>query len=187
MLIVLLYTVVVLFGLVIPCLIILYAVFEIRSGFLGAPYVPTTSAFVDEILKKAALKKGNFFMELGSGDGRVVRAAVKNYGVRGVGVELNPLLIIYASLLARLQGLREIKFKRENFFDTDLKNCDVLFLFLLPKTLIKLRPKMEKECKRCLIISHGFEIAGWDKYLMEKQNRKLFPTYFYEIASLRSQ
>lgn len=172
---------IVLFGLVIPCLIILFAVFEIRSGFLGAPYVPTTAQFVDEILKKAALKKGSVFIELGSGDGRMVRAAVKNYGMRGVGIELNPLLVIYAALLAYLQGLKEIQFKRENFFDTNLKNCDVLFLFLLPKTLAELREKLFKECKNKLIISHGFKIEGFEKYLIEKQDRKIFPTYFYQL------
>lgn len=170
------------FGLVIPATIAAFALFEIRSGFLGAPYVPTNAKLLDEILKGANLKKGNLFVELGSGDGRVVRTAVLKYGVKGLGIELNPLLVLFSTLLAYLRNLRDIKFKRQNFFDTDLKDANTLFLFLLPKTLLKLRPKLEKECRKSLIISHGFEVKGWEKFLVKKQKRKIFPTYFYKIS-----
>lgn len=175
-------TILVLFCFLVPIILIIYAVYGIWADFLGAPYVPTNGKFVEEILEEAKLKKGQTFVELGSGDGRIIREAVKKYGVKGVGVEIHLLLIWYSRLMSKYQNLKNIEFLQKNFFKVDLKKTDVLFLFLLPKTLTKLKEKILKECKKgTLIISHGFKIEGFEKYLIKKQERKLFPTYFYRI------
>src|SRR3989344_8472148 len=97
--IIILYVVALLFGFVIPLFICLFAIFTIISDIFGAPYVPTSSKILDEILKEARLEKGQLFIELGSGDGRVLRRAVKNFQVKGVGVDMNPLPIIYSKTL----------------------------------------------------------------------------------------
>lgn len=176
------YLVLVLFGIILPMLLLLFVVFGFLGDLMGAPFVPTYNRFVEGILKEAKLKKGQTFLELGSGDGRVVRAAVKEYRVRGIGVEINPLLVLYSSLASRLSHLDNIFFKRENFFNTDIAGAEVIFLFLLPKTLQELRVKLFAECrKNTLIISHGFKVAGWEGYLHYKIDRPLFPTYYYLI------
>lgn len=172
----------VLFSFLVPIILILYAVYGIMGDFFGAPYVPTNGKFVEEILEEANLKKGQIFIELGSGDGRVVREAVRKHEVKGIGVEIHLLLIWYSRIMSKIQKLKNIEFLQKNFFKVDLKKTDVLFLFLLPKTLIKLKDKILKECKKgTLIISHGFKIEGFERYLIKKQERKLFPTYFYKI------
>ncbi len=177
---VILYLLVLLAALVIPILIGFYAFYAIWGDIKGAPFVPTSNKLIEQILKEAKLKKGQVFVELGSGDGRVVRAAVGDYGVKGLGVDVHPLLIWYSRFLSR--KLKNIKFKRQDFFQTDLKQVDVLFLFLLPKTLIKLRKKILTECKKgSVIISHGFKVEGWDKKLIKVQKRDLFSTYYYKV------
>lgn len=176
------YLIIITLSLIVVLLLIFFVFFGILTDFLGAPFVPTSSKMIREILDQSNLKKGQIFIELGSGDGRVVRFAVKNYGVSGIGIEFHPLLVWYSNFVSKITGLKNIVFKRQNFFSTDLSKANVLFLFLLPKALKKLRPKILKECKKgTLIISHGFKIEDWNKYLVKKQNRELFPTYYYKI------
>lgn len=176
------YLLVILLGFLIPVLVAIYTIYQFISDFKGAPYVPTSVKIVAQILKEANLKKGQIFLELGSGDGRIVRTAVKNYQVNGLGVDINLPLIFYSRVAAKLQKLEKIKFLRQDLFKTNLKKTDVLFLFLLPKTLKKIAPKILTECKKnTLIISHGFRLEGLEKYLVKKTDRKYFPTYYYKI------
>lgn len=176
----LIYGILIIAGLIIPLIVGIHSLFCIIVDFTGAPFVGTDSKIIDEILQQADIKKGQQFLELGSGDGRVVRRAVKKYGVYGTGIDLHIPLIIYSRLQAKLSGLRNIEFKVANFFKTDLSQADVIFVFLLPKTLEKLKPKLLGETKKnTLIISHGFKIAGMEKNLVKKIDRKIFPTYYY--------
>lgn len=171
----------ILFGIVLPLLLVLFVLFSLLVDFFGAPFVPTSKAYVIEILDKANLKKGQNFYELGSGDGRVTRTAVNKYKVNGLGVDIHPYLVLYANLVSKFQKINA-KFKRENFYKINLKDADVIFVFLLPKTLKKLKQKFLSECKDgCLIISHGFKIEGFDKYLTSKIERKVFNTYYYKL------
>ena len=170
-------------GIVIPFVLIIYVLISIIVEFFGAPFVPTSQKVIDEILEKAKLKPHSVFIELGSGDGRVVRRAVRRYKVSGIGIEIHPYLYIYSLIKAKLERLDAIVFRRQSFFTTDLKGADTIFLFLLPRTLKKLRDKFSKECQRnCLIISHGFKIPGWDDQIIATIDRKNFPTYYYKLS-----
>jgi len=91
--------------LIIVILLIVLAYFLAFIALFGPPFVPTPQKTVNEILKKLKLKKGTVFYDLGCGDGRVVRSAVKNYGVTGIGVDLNPFLIFYCRLVVWLQNI----------------------------------------------------------------------------------
>ena len=167
--------------LIFAILIIIYLFLDFIAHFLGAPFVPTSQKDIDEMLKEAKLKKGQVFIEPGSGDGRVVISAVKNYGVFGVGIEVHPFLLLYSKLSARFKKV-SVQLKAENFFQTNYKKADVIFLFLFPRTLKKLKEKFLKECKKnTLIISHGFRIEGMEKYLIKTLERKVYNTYFYKI------
>jgi hypothetical protein len=150
------------------------------TDFLGAPFVPTSSKIIDETLKRANLKKGKVFIELGSGDGRVVREAVRQFKVNGTGIEINPFLLVFSKLIAKLSNV-SVKYESKNLFSVDLSNTDYIFLFLLPRTLKKLGEVNLKKCKKgSLIICHGFKLPGWEEKLVDKIDRKTFPTYFYQ-------
>lgn len=121
-------------------------------------------------------------MELGSGDGRLVRRAVHVYGVKGVGVDINSLLIMLSKFLASRQHLTDITFLNRNIFNVDFSNADCIYMFLMPETIKKLLPKMEKEIRKgTLVISHGFKITGWENKVIHTIKSEPFSTFYYKV------
>lgn len=152
----------------------------IYSSIKGSPYVPTRQKEIDKVLKNAHLKAGLNFYELGCGDGRVCRLAASRYQMKAYGVDVNSILIWYARFLAKIKHVTNVEFKTQNIFATDLSNADVVYLFLMPKLISQLVPKLERELKKgALVISHGFKIVEWQDRLRKKIAGKPFPTYYY--------
>ena len=152
----------------------------IYSSLKGSPYVPTRQKEIDIILKEANLKKNQNFLELGCGDGRVCRRAALLYRVKATGVDVNPLLIWYARFLSKIKSAKNTEFRTQNIFDANISKADVVYLFLMPKLIELIVPKLEKELKKnAVVISHGFKIVKWQNRLSKKIDHKPFPTYFY--------
>lgn len=150
---------------------------------MGSPYVPTKKKELINFLKEANIKKGQVFLELGCGDGRVVRTAVGEYGAKGIGIDVNPTLILWARLRAKMAKVKGIEFRVENLFKTDVSKADIIYLFLMPELLVKLEKKLKKETKKgAVIISHGFKVEGWEKHNFKTIPNKPFPTYYYKIV-----
>ena len=122
-------------------------------------------------------------VELGSGDGRLLRFAAKEYGVKGVGIEINPLLVWWSRLLSKKDGTNhDISFIKKNVFNYSLTKADYLYIFLMPELIVKLLPKFESELKKgVIIISHGFKIVGFEKRLIHTEPAKTFSTYYYKM------
>ncbi len=157
----------------------IYSVGLLYSSLMGAPFVPTSKKRISEIFKKAKLKKGEVFIELGSGDGRLIIYAAKQYQVHAIGIEINPLLVFVSRLYASLAKVH-VTFKRENVLSTNLKQANVVYLFLMPNTISKLMIKFNAELKpNTQIISHGFKLPGWDKKLTNTLSGEPFSTYYY--------
>jgi len=161
----------------------IYGIGLLFSALKGAPYVPTSKKQLENILKNVQLKKGARFVELGSGDGRLVRYATKEFGVGGIGVEINPLLIWWSRFLSARDGTNKlVHFVRKNIFHYSLADADYLYIFLMPDLIIKLLPKFKRELKkRSVIISHGFKIIGYEKHLIHTEPNKTFSTYYYKV------
>jgi len=177
-----LYYLVLVFELVFSVGMAIYLGSLLFSSFKGSPYVPTKNKESEFFLKEAQLKKGQTFYDLGCGDGRIVRTAVKEYKVKGTGFDINPVLIHYARLLTKFKKVNNITFVTKNIFDVDLRKIDVVYIFLMPKLIEKLCPKFKKEMKKnSILISHGFEVEGLKKKLYKKIDHKPFPTYFYKM------
>jgi SAM-dependent methyltransferase len=156
------------------------------SSFMGSPYVPTKTSELKNFLKDAHIKKGSLFLDLGCGDGRVVRAAVTEYGARGIGVDINYMLILWARIVSFAKQVKNLTFKTENIMKTDVSEADYIYLFLMPALIAKLEPKLKKETKKgALILSHGFPVKGWEKYNYKTIEHKPFPTYYYQLHRKR--
>lgn len=133
------------------------------SWFAGsdAPYVATKSSRIKKALKKAGLKKGDLFYELGSGDGRVVIEAAK-MGAKAYGIEQSYLRILYSRLQASKLKNGKAYFIHGNIFNQDLSKADVVFIFLLPKGVLKLEDRLKKELKKgAIIITQTFHFPHW--------------------------
>jgi len=177
------YILLIIFVLLLGIFCLFYALSNLIALILGAPFVASRQRQIDTILDKVQLKPQQLVIELGSGDGRFLRSAVKKYNVKGLGIEIQPWLLIYARIRSKMQHLKNISFKNQNFFNADLSQADVIFAFLLPPTLKKLRPKFLKECKpNVIIISHGFRIEGFEKYLFNQLDHQPYRTYFYKLT-----
>lgn len=128
----------------------------------GAPYLPTKKKQIETSLALMSLKKGGVFIELGCGDGRVLRAAAKQ-GIRGVGYELNPILYAIAKIsLFKYRHIATVKLK--NFWTSSWPQADAIFVFLLDKYMWKLDKKMNKysdeQKKQITLVSFAFKIPG---------------------------
>ncbi len=159
----------------------IFTFFLIYSSIKGSPYVPTKIKQVKLILEEARLKKNQVFLELGCGDGRLVRTAVKNYQVKGIGVEINPLLLIWDRILSNFQKIN-VDFYHLDIIKERLPKADVIYIFLMPKLIEKITFKLTSQLNQgALIISHGFKIDGLTKYLKYKIDQNPFPTFFYKL------
>jgi SAM-dependent methyltransferase len=127
------------------------------------PFVPTTEAAVDAMLKLAEVKKSDVVYDLGCGDGRIVIAAAKNMGARGVGIDINPVRIAEAKENARKAGMEKlVRFEENDLFEADIHEASVVTLFLLPQVNLKLRPKLLQDLKPgTRIVSNTFDMGDW--------------------------
>ena len=142
---------------------VLIGCFFALSWFAGtdAPYVPTKGSKVRQGLNLAGLKKGETFYELGSGDGRVVFAAAK-MGAKSYGIEQSILRVLYSKFIARKKGLKNAHFIHGNIFKKDLSSANVVFIYLLPKGVQKLHPKLKKELKKgSRVITQDYHFKEW--------------------------
>lgn len=160
-----------------------YTLSLLYSSLKGSPYVASKNREIEIILKELKPIKGKFMVELGSGDGRMLRHAAKNYKVKGIGVDVNGLLIFWSNFLAKIDKVGEyVKFVKKNIFDTDLKEADYVYIFLMPKLIDNFTPKLKRELRKgAIVISHGFPVPGLKNKLYKTLKRNPFPTYYYRI------
>jgi len=162
---------------------ILYTLSLIYSSAKGSPYVATRNKAIQKMFDQIKFKKNSFFVELGSGDGRISRYVAKKYSLNALGVDVNALLIYWARTLTKVEKLaKKVQFVRKNIFNIDLSKADYLYIFLMPKLIEEMEPKLKKELKKeAVIISHGFPINGFKNKQIKKLEEIPFPTYYYKI------
>lgn len=131
---------------------------------LEIPFVPTPRDVVNRMLDAANPQPDERVYDLGCGDGRILRAAVRGYGCVGLGYEIDPALASYAVLKARSEGLvhDRLRIVRGDLNLVDLRDADVVTLYLTPEALLRLRPALETQLKLgARVVSHNYRIRGW--------------------------
>ena len=127
------------------------------------PYVPTPQPVVTAMLQLAKLTKDDYLIDLGCGDGRIVVSAARDFGARGLGVDIDPQRITEAVANAKQAGVTDkATFRRANLFNTDFSKADVLTMYLLPEVNLKLRPVILKTLRPgTRVVSHDFDMGDW--------------------------
>ena len=133
-------------------------------------YVATPHEIVARMLDIAKVRSGDLVYDLGCGDGRMVIAAAKQYGTRGVGVDLDPQRIREARENAKREGVEHlVTFKVADMFETDLREATVVLLYLLPELNRRLKPKLFEELRPgARVVSHDWDMGrDWppDEYV----------------------
>ena len=128
-----------------------------------APFVATPTPVVRQMLILADLKPGEVLYDLGSGDGRAVIMAAKDFGATSVGVELRDDLAKRAlDSIQRLDLSGKTCIIQKDIFTVNLSEANVVFLYLTTSANEKIKPKLEAELKPgTRVVSHDYEILGW--------------------------
>lgn len=149
----------------------------------SVPYVPTPQEVVERMLEIARVSAGDYLIDLGSGDGRIVVTAAKKYGARGFGVDINPERIDEANANARKAGVADkVAFYQRDLFETDLSQATVITMYLLPRVNLELRPRLLDLKPGTRIVSHDFSMADW-----KPDNKvQVEPTSKYGVAGGKS-
>jgi hypothetical protein len=129
----------------------------------GGPYVPTPPRVVEEMLRVAGVTNGDFVIDLGSGDGRIVITAAQKHGARGRGYDIDRELVARSNAAARKLGLEQkVGFVEEDVLKADIREATVVTLYLLPAMMHELRAKLLRELKPgTRIVSHDFDFGDW--------------------------
>jgi len=126
-------------------------------------YVPTTNDAVEAMLKLAEVTSSDTVYDLGCGDGRIVIAAAKLRGARGVGIDIDPVRVNESRTNARKAGVeKRVRFEENDVFEADIHEATVVTLFLLPELNLKLLPKLLRDLKPgTRIVSNTFDMGDW--------------------------
>lgn len=127
------------------------------------PFVISPSPVVETMLRMAGVRATDFLIDLGSGDGRIVITAAKEYGARGFGVDYDPRLVRRATENAKQAGVADrITFVEQDLFKTDFSQASVITMYLLPEYNAVLQPKLLALKPGTRIVSHDYGIGDWE-------------------------
>jgi protein-L-isoaspartate O-methyltransferase len=133
---------------------------------LGAPdvrYEPTPHAVVRQMLRLAEVGPGDVVYDLGSGDGRIPITAAREFGARGVGIEIDPALVRRAQANLREAGVADrVAFRHADLFEAEIGEATVVTLFLYPDVNLRLRPKLLAELRPgTRVVSYWHDMGDW--------------------------
>ncbi len=128
-----------------------------------APFVPTPQDVVDRMLELAGVTGSDVIYDLGCGDGRIVITAAREYGARGVGIDIDPQRIAEANANAEAEGVQDlVTFIEQDAMTVDVSDATVVTLYLLSSSNLKLRPLLtEQLAPGARIVSHAFSMGDW--------------------------
>jgi SAM-dependent methyltransferase len=147
------------------------------TRLFGAEWIPMPLPKIRKMLELAEVKEGDLLYDLGSGDGRIIILASKEFGARAMGIEIDPLRFLLSWILIKIFKIKA-EVRLGNFFDENLSDATVVTLFLLESTNRKLKQKLRKELKPgTRVVSYRWKFDGWTPSKVDEK----FKLYLYEI------
>jgi SAM-dependent methyltransferase len=150
---------------------------------LDVLWQPTDRRTVRRMLFLAGVREGETVLDLGCGDGRFVIAAARDFGARSVGIEIDPLRVLWGRAWIRLAGLRDrAEIRRGDMYEADASQADVVVLFLSPTANLKLQDRLKRTMKTgSRIISYYHPIWGWTPEEVG-EGAAGYPLYLYRMG-----
>jgi len=154
-------------------------IFIAWSQFFGAPWIPSSHKSINRILELAAIKPGDVVYDLGSGDGRILLEAAKKYKADARGVEIDPIRYLLSKLkIFFFRQSDNAKVRLGNLFSLDLRDADIVIVYLLQETNDRLVEKLTKELSPgTKVISNTFIFNGLKPVLSDEKMR----IHLYEL------
>jgi SAM-dependent methyltransferase len=144
-------------------------------------YAQTEMGAVARMLALAGATDKDIIYDLGCGDGRFVIAAARQFGTRGVGIDIDPARVKEASALALQAGVADrVRFVEADLFKADITEATIVALYLAPQLNLKLRPKLMKELRPgTRIVSYSFDMGDWQPEKTERVGST--PIYLWRV------
>jgi len=163
----------------IPLSILLWLWFELVRN--EAPPIPLPKDTIRRMFKLAKVSKHDVVYDLGSGDGRICVISAKEFHAKAVGIEKNRLLVWLSRWIIRKNNLQDkIKIFHGDIFKENLRNADIILMYLSHKLTQKLKSKFEKKLKKgARIVSASHPIVGWKE--VKKIKTGHFYSYLYKV------
>jgi cyclopropane fatty-acyl-phospholipid synthase-like methyltransferase len=141
------------------------------------PFVPSPMIVVDRMLELAEVKKDDIIYDLGSGDGRILIQAAKKYGVRGVGIDMNPKLVEDATRKAAEEKVSHlVQFRAADGLTVDISDATVVTLYMFKWFNNQMRPKLQRLKPGARVVAHDFGIDEWEPNKVENVDPKSDPS-----------
>jgi SAM-dependent methyltransferase len=135
---------------------------EVGQAGKDVIWVPTPDFLVERMLQMAQVGQNDLVVDLGSGDGRTVIAAVKKFHANAVGIEFNPDMVALSRRNAQKEGVSsDAKFIEADIFESDFHKATVVTMYLLPDLNLRLRPKLLEMKPGTRLVSHQFTMGEW--------------------------
>lgn len=149
-------------------------------------FVPTPQPAVEAMLELAGVGPDDVVYDLGSGDGRIPITAAQKYGARGVGIDIDPVMVRKARANARAAGVADrVSFREEDIFETEIAGATVVSVYLLESLNVRLKPRFLSELKPgTRIVGYEWRMGDWSPERTVMVNGH--PVYLWRVSSERS-
>ena len=153
-------------------------IYLVYPSFLGAVYVPTPMKRVRRMLEIANVGPEDVVYDMGSGDGRIIITAAKEYGAKAVGLEADPLRVLYTKWKILRNNLGDrVQIFRVNFFNVSMEDATVVTVYQGPEINLRLMNKFRQELEPgTKVVSFFFKFEGFDPVEVDEKNE----IYLYE-------
>ncbi len=157
------------FGVVLIALDVLYV---FVPALYGVPSVSTRAERVRKALRLAGLQPGETLFDLGSGNGRVLVIAAREFGARAVGIEVGPVQCLVSWLNARGNGVgSRVRVKRADFYRVDLREADVVFVYLTSAQTPRLQARLEEQLRAgARVVAVSADFPDWQPSAFDSED-----------------
>ncbi len=165
---------------IIIIIIILAAISILWPLLIGAAWSPANKRVVNKMLKMAEVNSKDIVYDLGSGDGRIVAEAALNHHATAIGIEADPIRVIWSRIALKFRGQdKRTRIIWGDIFKQDISYATVVTVFLWQRTNKKLKKKLQEELKPgTRVVSYIWTFSGWTPLAVDRQDR----IYLYVIG-----